>query len=948
MDVDHNQNQELDQKEQIEPKVPINQFDQYKARAREILNDYYAKILFMFKKRRRRRRSRGNGILGQMNHWTRRVGKSRRLSRVQAGMTQARVIQLIAVSSFLAVIVGGISVIGIFAWYSRDLPNPNQVVRREGFSTKIYDRNGALLYDLFGDENRVPIDIDQIPEHLKQATIAIEDKDFYQHEGFDLFGMARGFSRLFTRGRAQGGSTLTQQLVKNALLTSERRLSRKIKEFVLAVQIERNFTKDEILQMYLNEVPYGGTSWGVGTAAETYFNKSLDQLNLVEAAILAGMPQRPSYYSPFGSNPDAYVARTTNVLRRMREDGYITPDEEASAVAALTDVQFASASGQINAPHFVFYVIEELEELYGEDYVQTAGLRVTTTLDLDIHQTAQEIVTNEIADLANLNVGNGAALVMNPQTGEILSMVGSKDYNAQDYDGQVNVTTALRQPGSTIKPVTYAAGFIQGYTPATMLMDVATEFPGGQGNPPYEPVNYDGQFRGPVHLRESLGSSLNIPAVKLLALVGVENMLELAYDMGLTTLEPTPENLSRFGLAVTLGGGEVRLTELVSAYSSFANGGYRVSPVSILKIEDRNGNTVFSHQPIQGRRVFDEGVAFLINDILSDNNARLLSFGANSLLNMGNRDIAVKTGTTNDRRDNWTIGWSTNAIVGVWVGNNDNSPMANVASGVTGASPIWREIMLEMWQRVGGEAFPRPNNVEDVMVDEVSGYPEHDGFPARQEYVIRGTLPSLPDPIHTLLKLCHNQDRLATPAQIANNNFREKEYFVIKEDDPFNQEENKWQEGINAWLVQQGDERYRPPTEYCEGAQVEEVQIQSPTNETNYGGDSVDIAIRVFANTSVEELDILIDGAVRETLTQPPYNTTITLEPGAYELVGRAKLSDGKEVRSGTLKFGMGGISWEGKDLTEPSPSPSPSPTPDNDEEATDSGGPNLDLDLDD
>lgn len=871
----------------------------------------------------RRSRYRQRNILSRLKS---RVSRNPRLARMFGGLNQAKVVYFIAALTFTGVIFGSLTVVGVFAWYSRDLPNPNQVVRREGFSTKIFDRNGQLLYDVYGDENRIPISISQVPDHLKQATVAIEDKDFYIHEGFDITGIIRGFSRLFTRGRAQGGSTLTQQLVKNSLLSNERAVSRKIKEFVLAVQIERKFSKDEILQMYLNEIPYGGTAWGVGAAAETYFGKSVDQLTLIESAILAGLPQRPSYYSPFGSQPKAYVARATNVLRRMREDGYITQVQEAETVAQLDNVQFASAGSRIRAPHFVFYVVDQLDSMYGSELVQSGGLRVTTSLDLEIHDTAQQIVTEEIAKVENLGIGNGSAMVLNPVTGEILAMVGSKDYYAKDYDGQVNVAMSLRQPGSTIKPVTYAAALAAGMTPATMLMDVPTEFPGGIGNPPYKPVNYDGKYRGPVQLRQALASSLNIHAVKLLAMVGIEPMLGMAYDMGLSSLEPTSQNLSRFGLAVTLGGGEVRLVELVSAYSAFANGGLRVEPVSVLKVEDNQGRVLFQHRHVPGRKVLDEKVAFLISDILKDNQARQLTFGANSLLNMGNRHVAVKTGTTNDRRDNWAIGWSTNAIVGVWVGNNDNSPMKSVASGVSGASPIWRRIILDMWERQPGADFISPPGVENVQVNSISGYPEHSGFPSRSEFVITGTLPPLPDPIHTKLKLCHGQDRLATVGQVASNQYREKEYYVFRESDPFSGPDgvNRWQEGINAWIVSQEDERYRPPTEYCDGAQSGVVRVNKPVHQTDYQGNKIELDISILAEKAAEKVEILINGSVKETMGSGPYRTELTLTPGAYELVVRATLQGGEKIASGSLKFGLGGYKWDG---TAPLPSPDPDAT---------------------
>jgi len=820
----------------------------------------------------------------------------------------------------LVMVVGGTLMTGmLFAWYSRDLPQPDKIVRKDGFATKILDRNGNLLYEVFADQQRTPITLDQVPDYMKQATIAIEDKNFYSHGGFDPKGYLRAIFTIVTEQRLVGGSTLTQQLVKNVLLTQEKKLSRKIKEFILAIQIESKYNKDEILQMYLNEVPYGGTAWGVSTAAQTYFGKNVDQLNLVESAILAGMPQLPSVYSPFGKNPTAYIGRTKDVLRRMREDEYISREQEEEAVAQLPNVKFSQGLTSIKAPHFVLYVKDKLVEMYGEQLVEKGGLRVTTTLDYELHEKAQAIVTEEIEKVAKQDIGNGASIIMDPKTGEIWSMVGSKNFFADDYDGQVNVTLSLRQPGSAIKPLTYAAAFEKGYTPGTMLMDVETEFPGGNGKV-YSPVNYDGKFRGPVQLRFALGSSLNVPAVKLLSLVGVEEMLSKAYEMGLTTLEPTKENLARFGLAVTLGGGEVRLIELVTAYSAFANGGMKVEPVSILKVEDRDGRILFEHKQVDGKRVLDEGVAFLINHVLADNNARLLTFGANSYLNMGNH-VAVKTGTTNDKRDNWTVGWSESAMIGVWVGNNDNSQMKQVASGVTGASPIWRRMMVESLKKYPASDWKVPSNVEAKLIDTVSGYPEHDGFPARSEYGLIGTFPTLPDPTHTKLKLCRGQEKLATELDIARNEFEEKEYFIFKETTAYDGVKS-WQAGIDSWLASQEDKRYHPPAEYCDTADEVAVKVDTPADSTNIDGNDVEVRVRITTQGDVEKVEIWVDGKVIERMTDRPYETTVTLETGKHTMRVKAIRKDGKSGESGDIRLGIGGVKWNEDDTPKATPTP--------------------------
>ena len=602
----------------------LNRIDSHRTKLKKLFNKVKGKIQFnvdkikvkYFKKEQLTRREM-------------RLRRNKRAARPQQAVHTKRLARF-AKLGFIAVVI--LTILGFVAipLLSLTLPPPDQIVRREGFSTKILDRNGEVLYDIFIDERRTPVDsIDKIPDYLRQATIAIEDKNFYDHQGFDPIGMVRGVSRLFTRGYAQGGSTLTQQVVKNVLLTSERTVTRKIKEFVLSLQIEQRYSKDDILLLYLNEVPYGGTAYGVEAAAEIYFGKSVEDLNLIESAILAGLPQRPSVYSPFSSSPEAYIARTEQVLRRMREDGYIDREQEEAAKEALPDVEFQERGASFRAPHFVQYVQEILEERYGSGAVEQGGLVVTTTLDLELQDAAQEIVAEEIERVEDLNITNGAAVVMDPETGEILAMVGSRNFNDEDNDGQVNVTTRLRQPGSAIKPITYVTALEKGYTASTLIMDVPTTFPGGIGQPDYEPENYDGEFRGPVQLRYALANSINVPAVKMLALVGIQDTLETAYNLGLTSLEPSQETLSRVGLSLTLGGGEVELLELTGSYSAFMNGGYNVNPVSILKIEDHNGKVLEEVKPEKDRQVISEENAFIIADILSDNEARTPVFGSN-------------------------------------------------------------------------------------------------------------------------------------------------------------------------------------------------------------------------------------------------------------------------------------------------------------------------------
>lgn len=740
-----------------------------------------------------------------------------------------------------------------FIVFAKDLPSPTKLTARDAsLSTKIYDRNNKLLYDIYGDKNRALVKWDQLPLYVKQATISIEDKNFYKHSGFSPLGILRSLVSIFVFRNVQGGSTITQQVVKNTLLSSERTLPRKIKEFILSIQVERKYSKDEILQIYLNEVPYGGTAWGIEAASQAYFSKEAKDLSLTEAVILAGLPQRPSYYTPYGTNPKAYVPRAEDVARRMREDGYITREQEDQVKKEIPNVKFSGNDKGIRAPHFVFYVRDYLVEHFGEKLVEQGGLKVTTSLDLDLQDKVQKIVTDEVADVASLKVGNGAAVVIDPQTGQILSMVGSKDYFAKDYDGQVNVSTSLRQPGSALKPFTYATAFKAGYTPSYVIMDVPTEFPGGIGQPMYKPVNYDGKYRGPQQIRFTLGNSLNIPAVKMLALVGVKNMLRTAYDSGLKSLEPTDENLKRFGLSVTLGGGEVKLLELTDAYGTFASGGIYHEPVAVLKVEDRSGKVLDETKEFKGKEVMGRDIAFLISHILSDNNARSAVFGPSSLLNVPGKTVAVKTGTTDDKRDNWAVGYTPSVVVGVWVGNNDNSPMdAKIASGVTGATPIWNGVMQAALSDKKAEVFGKPDNVNAIEIDALGGGLPCRDLPKRSEYFIKGTEP--------------------TRDCLVEKSLDGRDYYVFVEFDPVSTDgKNRWQDGIDAWAQGQGDDKYKPPKELLkqpnQNPEDVKVSIVRPDDHSK-----VDFTFETEANVStgkkVTKVEFYVDGNIRDTKT---------------------------------------------------------------------------------
>ncbi len=587
---------------------------------------------------------------------------------------------------------------------SRNLPDPNRLIEREiAQSTKIYDRTGEkVLYEIHGDEQRTLVSLSDIPEHLKWATIAIEDKNFYQHKGISLWGIFRGVVWQTIRGKkAQGGSTLTQQFIKNSILTSERKITRKIKEWLLAYRLENRFTKDEILQMYFNEIPYGSTAYGVEAASQKYFGKTVGDVNLAEAAILAALPQGPSRYSPYGSNLDLLLGRQHYILELMLEQGHASAaDVEEAKNYELT---FKPQAANIKAPHFVMYIKEILSNKYGEKMVEQGGLKIITTLDLYKQEIAEEVVKAQAEkNLEKYNASNAALIAIDPKTGQILSMVGSKDYFSEDIDGQVNITTSKRQPGSSLKPLVYGAAFIKGYTPDTILYDVITNFSNDPSNP-YEPHNYDSAEHGPVSIRKALAGSLNVPAVKAIYLAGIKNVTDLASDLGYTTLNDP----DRFGLSLVLGGGEVKLLEHANAYAAFAREGVQHPLAAILKVEKPDG-TVLEEFSDQEKRVLDPKVARQISDILSDNSARAYIFGERNWLTLGGRPVAAKTGTTNDYRDAWTMGYTPSIVAGVWVGNNDNSEMKRGADGGVVAAPIWHDFMDKVLGDTPIEQFKKP------------------------------------------------------------------------------------------------------------------------------------------------------------------------------------------------------------------------------------------------
>jgi len=592
-------------------------------------------------------------------------------------------------------LLGAAGIAAIFFFYIKDLPRPEKFSENQlNQSTKIYDRTGKiLLSSIYSEEKRTYLTLDKIPDILKNAVISTEDSRFYQHNGIDLKGVLRALKIDITTGASQGASTITQQLIRSSMLSNEKTFERKIKEAVLAIEFENKYSKDQILEWYLNQVPFGINIYGAQEASLTYFNKPLSEVDLAQAALLAAIIQAPSYYSPYGDHLDILLNRKNYVLNRMAEEGYIT--QQQADEAKKEELKFNSLAKTL-APHFTSYVNQQLEKEYGEEFLQTKGLKIYTTLDYDLQKTAEKAVKDGVEKNKAFNAYNSALIAINPKNGEILAMVGSANPDGSNYpEGcdpratckfvpDYNVSTlGLRQPGSSFKPFVYAEAFTKGFTDQTIVVDELTDF----GN--YIPQNYDGYFRGPVTLRNALAQSLNIPAIKVLRdLAGLQDSISLAKAMGITTLN---RPASFYGLPLVLGGGEVRLIDMVSAYSVFGNGGYQIPPAAISKIEDADGKVIYERK-VTPKKVLEKSVCDMMSDVLSDNAARTPVFGPRSNLYFENYKVSVKTGTTQDYKDGWTVGFTPSIAVGVWVGNNDGSSATKISEVLAG--PIWRATML--------------------------------------------------------------------------------------------------------------------------------------------------------------------------------------------------------------------------------------------------------------
>ncbi len=782
---------------------------------------------------------------------------------------------------FLLGLAAGLFVIsGVFIWVATlEIPTLDGFEsRRVTQSTKIYDRTGeVLLFDLHQDIRRTVVPLTEISRNLKNATIAIEDTEFYEHHGVRPLRTLKAVFDNITTGDllgGQGGSTITQQVIKNTLLTQDKKISRKVKEWILALKVERILTKDEILELYLNEAPYGGNIYGAEEASRHFYGKSASELTLAEAAYLAALPQAPTRYSPYGTHIDLLEERKNRVLTQMRNEGFITEAEYEEASATVVSFE-QYGDTNIKAPHFVFYVREYLEETYGTDAVYESGLKVITTLNYDLQKVGEEVVA-EYAEKneRDFDAENAALVAIDPKTGQILTMVGSRDYFDETIDGKYNVTTAYRQPGSTFKPIVYATAFESGYTPETVVFDVPTQFSTNcaQNNFTstdgcYSPVNYDGVFRGPMTFRDALAQSINIPAVKALYLVGVRNALTTAEQLGITSLA---QNANHYGLPLVLGGGEVSPLELTSAYSVFANDGVRHPHTAILRVEDASGTVLEEYEETQGERVLSEQTARSISSVLSDIQARVPAYGENSF-SFGSQQVAVKTGTTNDFKDVWIMGYTPTIAVGTWGGNNDNSPIVKRVAGYV-LAPMWREFMDRALPLVPAENFQPP-----APEDTATLKPVLRGF-------WQGSDTSSAPSVHSIL---HWVQKSNPRGPIPVNPQNDPQYSL-------------WEYAVQVWVQQNMPQLLSGGVQNPSFPTVENnqnstgISIINPTSSQVYERNRVLTVSVQTTGAPIQSVEYYMNGVFMGSSQQYPFSLTIVpTEPGTHTLkaVGSSRLS---------------------------------------------------------
>jgi membrane peptidoglycan carboxypeptidase len=803
---------------------------------------------------------------------------------------------ILAVFFLLAGIFAVVGTI-FFATTLRDLPDPNHLISRKvDQSTQIYDRTGThLLYEFHNDQNRTVVELSDISKYAQDATIAIEDKNFYQHKGYVITSMLRAaIMNVLTGSKAQGGSTITQQLVKNAILTNEKSYTRKIKELILASEIETRFSKADILKMYFNEIPYGSTSYGIEAASQSFFGKDAKDLDLAESALLAAIPQSTTYYSPYGTHTDALVSRWKLILDLMAEQGYITKDQAEATKKIDILKRIVPKRESISAPHFVFYIKDQLAAAYGDDAVESGGLKVITTLDWDKQQAAEKAVADNIAGVEK-NGGSNAALVsIDPKTGQVLAMVGSRDYFDVKDSGAINMAVTPRQPGSSFKPLVYLTAFEKGYTPNTVLYDVNTDFPTPTGT--YSPLDFTKKELGPVTMRTALQGSLNTPAVKTLYLAGIDNVLDNADAFGYTTLK----DRSRFGLSLVLGAGEVSLLEHAATYTVYADEGIKYPTASILKVTDAKGNVLQEWKPSNGVRVADAEMVRNLSDVLQDNASRAFMFGLVNNLTLPDRQVAAKTGTTNDAKDGWTMGYTPSMVAGVWIGNNNDTPMKTSAS----ASAIWNQYMRAATKDQPIETFTPPIPI-------TTGKPVLDGG------VSGGTKVTI-DKISG--KLATDFTPIIDRVDKTYNELHDILYYVNKDDPrgPVPTDPNAdpmfapWEAAVARWATAKGVVAEKAPTEYDDihvpGNQPT-INWTTPSDGSTVSSRSMALQVNASSSRGVRRVDYAIDGIALGSSSSVPgfaLNATVpdSITAGFHSLTATA-YDDIDDSASATININL-------------------------------------------
>ncbi len=787
------------------------------------------------------------------------------------------------------IILIGLGIVGgaaMFAWFFKDLPRPGELRNYSSSeSTILYDRKGNQIYDISGDERRIVIKAEEIPDIAKQASVAIEDKEFYNHHGIYLRGIARAILSL---GKQGGGSTINQQYIKNAVLSPKRSPIRKMKEIILALEMEAVYTKDEIITLYLNEIPFGSNIYGIEAATQSFFGHSVkDGLTLSEAATLASIPNLPTRYSPYGNHVDQLMQRKNRVLDLMVKNGNITQAQadEAKKQKPLESKDFAQKRENFPAPHFVMYVREQLVAKYGEELVQRGGLRVTTTIDLDVQKTADEAVAAGAGALAKAKATNAAITAIDPKTGQVLAMIGSLDYFNRENEGNFNVATAQRQPGSAIKPLVYSTLFKGKYSPGSVIWDVDTNFNG------YQPNNFDGRFHGPMTIRKALGNSFNIPAVKALSLVGIKEFLNTAKDMGITTLD---DNVNS-GLPLALGAGEVKLVDLTAAYGVLGNGGKRAPLTSILKVQDSKGKLLDEWKENTKEGVAPE-IAYEVSEILSDQEAKRPTFSALlGPLTVRNKQVAVKTGTTNNFKDAWTVGYTPSIAVGVWAGNNDGTEMDH-GGGSTAAAPIWDAFMEKYLADKANEPFFKPNGISYTAFDFLSGKkPTAASGQVLQDYFASWQLPTKDDDLHYTVKVCKSNGLLATDTT-PENEIENRVFSKVRSERPDNAD---WERPVQGWARGAGLV-VDPPTEKCNLSITDpKVTITSPDNNAVVNDVFTVSTDTVLPPDTANSVDFYLDNVLQTTDDSAPFSATIngsSMSSGNHTLTATIRSSNGNSA----------------------------------------------------